>query len=201
MEAVLVIGINYTYNENDFKNKYVVGVDKGALYCLNNNIHMDYAVGDFDSITEEEFIRISKATKAKRLNPIKDETDTFEAIELCKDYDKITILGGILGKRIEHFVANMIMLRNYPKVCIKDDNSYIITVCDSFKPYIEGYHFISLFSIEDSVITLKNMKYSLDNYKLLTNDPLGVSNEFNLDSEIIIHSGRLMVIYSKDDSL
>ena len=62
--------------QNDFINKYVIGVDKGALYCLENNIKMDCAIGDYDSIDEKPYIEINKITKVIKLNPIKDETDT-----------------------------------------------------------------------------------------------------------------------------
>ena len=63
MKAVLVIGNNYTYDEKDFIDSYVIGVDKGALYCLKNHIKMDLAVGDFDSVNNSEYELIKENEK------------------------------------------------------------------------------------------------------------------------------------------
>ena len=122
MNAVIVIGNNYKVNKDDFKDSYVIGADKGALFCAQNNIKMDIAIGDFDSIKSYEFEKIKSLTKVIKLNPIKDLTDTMEAINLVKNYDTITILGGIQGKRIEHFYANLLILKN------KDKNSISILI-------------------------------------------------------------------------
>ena len=63
---------------------------------------------DFDSIDEDQFDLIKDRTSIKKLNPIKDDTDTFDAVKMLNDYSKITILGGIQGKRIEHFMLGRI---------------------------------------------------------------------------------------------
>jgi len=49
MEAVLIIGNNIDLASFDFNNKYVVGIDKGALYALECGIKLDFneiKVGD-----------------------------------------------------------------------------------------------------------------------------------------------------------
>ena len=125
MRAVLVIGNNYKINKDDFKNSYVIGVDKGALFLHRNNIKMDLALGDFDSITEKEFELIKKDTKIIKLNKIKDDSDTEHALNLVKNYDEIVILGGIQGKRIEHFYAILLYLELNKNIIIKDNNSLI----------------------------------------------------------------------------
>ncbi len=187
-------------NKDLIKDTFIVGCDRGALNCASNDIFMDLAVGDFDSVDEVEFELIKKySKKIIKLNPIKDSTDTQYAIDYLKDYDEITIYGGIKGKRIEHFYANMIDLYNNKKLRMMDDNSLIITSEDSFNP-LTNYKFISIFSLSnDTIISLKGFKYELDDYNLLMNNPLGISNEVSNNPLISIKKGRILVIYSNDD--
>ena len=131
---------------------------------------------------------------------MKDKTDTEEAILLVKDYDEILILGGIKGKRIEHFYANLMLLFKYPTVKMKDENSLIEIKWESFIPN-KNYKYISLFPIEDkTILSLMGMKYNLENYTLKRNEPtLGISNECMDNPYVEIKSGGLLVISSMED--
>lgn len=202
MDAVIVIGYNYHFNKNDFINKYVIGVDKGALYCLENNIKMDCAIGDFDSIDEKSYIEINKITKVIKLNPIKDETDTQEALKLCKNMDSITIVGGILGKRIEHFYANLLLLKKYSNLYIKDDYSLIMTSNKSITIEKNEYKYISIFSIDpDTNITLNGFKYNLKDYNLSPDCLLGISNEIiENKATLSLKSGKIILFFTKEDN-
>lgn len=201
MRATIVIGINYTYNESDFKDSYVIGVDKGAKFCLDNSIPMDIAIGDFDSVDKDVYKKITQTTKTIKLNPIKDETDTKESLELAKNYDEILILGAIGGKRIEHLFSNIIeLVKSNKKIYFKDDNS-LIYIEDKKSIFKGDYKFVSIFSLDNNTsITLKNMKYPLNNYNLKILDPLCISNETIGIGEMIVHNGRVIVILSKDDA-
>ena len=53
-------------------------------------------------------------------------------------------------------------------------------------------------AIENSIITLKNVKYPLSNFELNRFDPLGLSNEIIGVASLQIHQGLVMVIQSKD---
>lgn len=202
MKAVIVIGKNYKFNRKDFEDSFVIGVDKGAVLCYKNNVKMDIAIGDFDSITEEELKLLKTTTKVIELNPIKDETDTLKAIQLCDKYDDILILGGIKGDRIEHFYANLLILKAYPNVKMKDDNSFIFTTNNTINLTKSEYKFISIFSLDkNTFITLEGFKYPLNCYNLTTLDTIGISNEIiENNAKIKIHSGQVLIIKSKDDS-
>ena len=203
MKAVLFIGNNYKLNKNDFIDSYIIGVDKGALFCLKNNIKMDLAVGDFDSVSINDYELIKNTTKVVKLNPIKDDTDTEHALNLVKDYDEILILGGIKGNRIEHFISMLIYLKKFPNLVIKDDYSIIFSSSKDLKiKKAEEYKYISIFSLDnDTLISLKGFKYNLDNYNLKTDNPLGVSNEIIDDYGIISLKGRIMIIRTRDDNI
>jgi len=200
MRAVLIIGNNYKLNNDDLKNSYIIGVDKGALYCLHNNIKMDLAVGDFDSVSKEEFEIINNnSKKIIKLNCIKDTSDTNSAIKLVIDYDEIHILGGIKGKRIEHLFSNIIDLINYPNLSLRDEDSLIEVIRDNNYKIKNGYKFISLFALEDSIISLNGFKYNLNKYLLKPNDSLCLSNEIIDNPKIDLEKGKVIIIYSHAD--
>jgi len=177
----------------------IVGIDRGSLLLAKNNIKMDYAIGDFDSVNNIEFELIKKYAKSLiKLNPIKDDTDTAHAIELFKN-DEITIFGGIKGKRIEHFYAILLELVKKSNIRLIDENS-LIEVMDN-NDYIikDNYKYISIFGVIDSIISLSGFKYNLDNYKLSRFSSLGVSNEIISMPKINLIEGKLLLIYSNED--
>ncbi|MDU1741293.1 MAG: thiamine diphosphokinase, partial [Streptococcus lutetiensis] len=54
-----------------------VGVDRGSLFLLENKLPLDIAVGDFDSVSQDELQEIQhKAGVFIQANPEKDDTDT-----------------------------------------------------------------------------------------------------------------------------
>ncbi len=200
MRAVIIL-----FNIDKIDKKYledalVIGADKGALNAVSKGIKLDIAIGDFDSVTNDEFELIkNNSKKIIKLNPIKDETDTKEALELVKAYDEIIILGGIKGNRIEHFYANLLLFYKYKNLKMIDDNSLIEAHDESFKPNLD-YKFISIFSLDDNTnITLSGFKYNIENYSLKMSDPLGISNEIIDSPYITINSGKILIIYTKND--
>lgn len=203
--AYLFIGNNiknidsYPFKENS----YLIGIDKGAYLLAKNNIKMDEAIGDFDSINEEEYLLVQRyAKKITTLKKIKDDTDTFAAYQKYKDLvSSIEIVGGIEGKRIEHFLANLNLLKEDEKVSLIDDNSLIKSYSSSPTPYIfEDKDYYSFFAIKDSLISLKGFVYPLENYLLKEDDSLCISNEINsLEGELFVHQGRIILIKSKFD--
>ncbi len=201
--AYLIIGKNidlknYCFEDDSLK----VGIDRGSYIALSNNIDLDIAIGDFDSCSKEEINLIeSKVKNIVRLNSIKDDTDTEAALNLVSSYDKIIILGGIQGKRIEHFLANIILLSKNPKIVIEDDYSKIFFL-DVGKHVVEkeNYTFISFISLKESRISLNGFKYELDNYLLRNDSSLCFSNEFKSSKgEIEVSLSPLIVILSKKD--
>ena len=157
---------------------YVIGADKGVIFCHKNQIMPTLIVGDFDSAGETEYEYFQKNTDVpiKRLNPVKDYTDTDVALRLALELgaEEITILGGT-GARIDHTVS------------IKKE--------EQFGKYL------SLFAMGGAVkdLTLQGVFYPLDHYLLEGMDPLCVSNEITEKAcRINFSEGVLLVIESKD---
>lgn len=203
-EIVVILGQNVLIEEYDFTNKYIIGADFGALFAIQNNLKLDVAIGDFDSITPNELTLVKKnSKKIIQLNPIKDKTDSNEAIEYAYSLgENVTILGGIQGNRIEHFLANVFLFKKYPKLVMIDHNSRIEIVTSPTKIFKNDYKYISFFALEEVVdLTLKGFKYPLTNYNLKIFDPLCISNELITTGEIIFTQGMLLMISTKQDKI
>ena len=135
MKTVIILGNINKIDKDSLNDSYIIGCDRGSYVAASNNIIMDIAIGDFDSVNDIEFELIKKfAKKVIKLNPIKDLTDTKEALNLCNEFSNILILGGIKGHRIEHFYANLIEICNDKRISMMDENSLIETHDCSFKP-------------------------------------------------------------------
>lgn len=201
MEYVLIIGHDMDFSRFNFQGKYVIGVDEGAYTALKNGVKLDVAIGDFDSIDQEKLELIRQNTTVITLPDKKNDTDTGAALKLCKDASRIIILGGIQGKRIEHFIANLMLMETHSKVEMLDNNSHMYIMDSSFSIKKTEYKFISFFALEDTIITLEGFSYPLTNYYLKNTDPLTISNEIKHDRGIVtIKGGRVLVIQSKADT-
>lgn len=201
--ALVLFDINLS--NIDLKSYYLIGVDKGALNLVNNNYKIDLAIGDFDSVSEKELELIkSNAKEMIILNPIKDKTDTEEALDKALTMSNdITIFGGIKGNRIEHFLSNLTLFNKFNDLLLIDDNSFIMYKKDLTlnKEDCKEYKYVSFFTYKPCVLTLEGFKYNLDNFNLsLSNCSLTTSNEIVDEKAIIKSSKKLLIILSKMDT-
>ena len=185
------------------------GVDKGALCLLNRGVNPILSCGDFDSITLEQRKEVEEKSKYFKVKNSEDLTDAEFALEhilkLFEDIEEIDIYGAT-GRRLDHFFGNILLLNNkkyhHIKIRIIDDNN-IITVAKkglTIFENIEGYKYFSIVPIyEDTLMTIKNSKYEVDNLVLTLNRPNATSNEFSSEKAIELQvSANVLVIYSKD---
>ena len=199
MNVYFIVGFNCDLTKFDFKDSIVVGVDKGAYLAYQNNIKLDYAIGDFDSITSAQLKELYTYCKVIKLNPIKDVTDTMYALDMFKNYEKLIVLGATLGKRIDHFIANLKLFYTYPNLVMIDDYSYILRCDMSLNFQKDEYKYYSFFALEDVYdLSLKGFKYELENYFLSHTSALGVSNEIDGNTSLTYSKGKLLLIKTKE---
>ncbi len=171
---------------------FIIAVDKGVRHCLEQNISFDLAIGDFDSFPVEEV-----TSKKLVLNPVKDETDLFVAIQKAIEMkpEKIVIYGGSNG-RADHYLANINLLGMY-NIELVDEENRIFVKGDKFSVSTDDY--ISFFHFDgEPIITLEGFKYPLNKYYLNPRDNLCVSNEVIEEGIVSISGGRILVIISKE---
>lgn len=178
------------------ENEYIIGVDGGIKVLRDNNVKIDLAVGDFDSIDESEV----KASQVILLNKIKDQSDLAVALQAATqiEHQKIIIYNAT-GNRLDHFYSAILELVRYIKYNIEivnSDNKIYVK-----KGYFEipksNYKYVSFFAFEDTYITLAGFKYPLDNYFLTKSDPLCLSNEIVSNIGRVYSQKPIIVIESK----
>lgn len=190
------------------KEDFVIAVDGGYLYSKILGIGPDLIIGDFDSVSEaerEELFDIKERDRDRitELSPCKDDTDTLAALRtgLEKGYRNFHIYGA-MGGRLEHTIANIQCLHflknNGAKGYIMDEACMLTLIQNetvSFQKEIEG--FLSLFSLNEKAkgVTIRNMKYPLDNVEVTNDFPIGISNEFIGEAgEVTVEEGTLLAV-------
>lgn len=187
---------------------YVIAVDGGLSYCGVLEIEPDIIIGDFDSLTEQEreaVLTLKKQIPERiiQLYPEKDDTDMLVAIKhgLELGYDTFHIYAGT-GGRLDHTIANircLLYLKNHGATGYLIEGSGMILVVKneavSFKAGMEGY--VSIFPLGQTAkgVTLKGLKYPLNDATLCNDFPLGISNEFTgEESTVSVEDGELVCI-------
>lgn len=175
----------------------IIGIDAGT-YLVMNHPNLIASIGDYDSCSSDIKNKILQLDiPIKVLNPIKDETDTKEGIDLAikLGYTHIDIYGGIV-KRIDHSIANLLLFYTYNNIRFIDDSS-LIQCFDKGRYILEKnkYNRFSIFSLLDSEISIDNAAYNLTHYFLQVSNPLGVSNQWLYsDVNIEVFKGKIIVI-------
>ncbi|MCG7342824.1 thiamine diphosphokinase [Sporosarcina sp. ACRSL] len=166
-----------------------IGVDRGALHLLEKGIAPDEAVGDFDSVTEEEFRRIQQNVKrVDSFRAEKDETDTELAVARAITYHpKEVVLTGVTGGRLDHFESALHLL--YRMQTEHKDIAFVIRNANNeislFRPGVHRIKkiarlpYISFFPFASIVegLTLTGFKYETVNARMEMGMTKFTSNE------------------------
>lgn len=217
MKLILVAGGNVEtgWLAEQLKRQYargavkLLGVDAGVLQIEQTGYIPDQVIGDFDSVSESDRLRILDRYKEKRvLNPVKDDTDMEAALHLAVAMrpEEILILGGI-GSRMDHTMTNIRLLAipdqaGIPAVILDPHNRIRRIESGTMIRKEEQYgKYISLMAVSEEVrgLTLKGFKYSLTDGTLPAETSLGISNEIIDDQGMISFTGgRVLLLETKD---
>ncbi len=211
MRAVIITGGDigdYSFYKGFFENDdVIICADGGSKHLRKLELRADYFLGDFDSCNFEEAVNSECLQNAHimRFKKEKDETDTEIAINLAieKGFKNIVIIGA-LGTRFDHTLANVLLLKKAlkndidAKIVNEKNEIWLIDKSISLDPVENAY--ISLIALDEvSNLSLKNLKYPLNNFTLKSDMSIGISNEFTNDKAIITFDcGTLLVIISND---
>ena len=188
------------------KEDYVIAVDGGLSYCGILNVEPDKIIGDFDSVSEKEKEAIRSLQEqvpdlVMELPVEKDDTDMLVALQygLELGYTDFRIYAGT-GGRFDHTLANiqcLLYLKNHGATGYLVDGTGMMLVIQNeavhFRKELEGY--LSLFSLgkEAKGVTIRGLKYPLEDYTLTNDYPIGISNEFiGEESSIQVEDGELV---------
>lgn len=179
-----------------------IGVDKGALLLARANKSMVCAVGDFDSVSDEELQEIKDhCDNVIQLPSMKDETDSEYAVSVARTmgYDTFEVYGG-MGGRSDHYMANLLLLYRESGIVLKDEKNEIFVV-EQGEHILrkEDYTYVSFFALEPCEISLAHTKYEVDHACITLKDIYTVSNEImGEEAKLIVHNGKVIVMKCKD---
>ncbi len=184
------------------KNSFVICADSGYKYARQLGITPKLTVGDFDSLgyVPESMGEIMTFPKEK------DDSDLMLAIReaLSRGFKRITILGA-LGGRFDHTYSNV---QSLGFIASNGAQGRIISESEEITLLSPGeYSFpknpscsLSLFSYSERVsgLTLKGVKYPLENGEITNLFPIGISNVITAEKAVISFTdGQLLVICSQ----
>ncbi len=186
-----------------------VAVDAGFYYCEPFGVDPDLIIGDMDSVKEKgewsdiEEIMEENPEMVEILSTEKDDTDTLAAIKagFARGYRRFCLFGA-LGKRLDHTIANIqclsYILNQGGKGYIMDGKMEITAIKnDTIRYAADSQGTLSLFALGERAegVSIKGMKYLLED-AVVTNDfPIGISNEFiGEEAEITVRNGMLLLI-------
>ena len=211
MKCVIIANGDLEYTSDIIKiiknAQMIISADGGARHLKTLNISPHVMIGDFDSISPDNY-SFFKKKQAKILNfPLKkNHTDT----ELCVSYalenkaSDITLLG-VTGSRLDHTLANIFLLKKLAKLNIEariiNKHNEIFIVTDFIELKGRPKELLSIIPVTQNVtgVTLTGLEYPLKNASMQMGDSLGISNVFKGSvASISIKSGVLIVTRSKD---
>jgi len=187
----------------DFKDVDYIGADKGALFLARKKIRMAFAIGDFDSVSENEQGLIELySDEVIALNPIKNNSDSEAAVDeaIRRGYRRIYIVGAT-GGRLDHEIVNIRLCWKYPdRVILFDDKNYTRALGEgAHRIDKNGYQYLSLFAENECEISLNGFKYELDHRVITERDLYGLSNEILGETgEIYVHRGSVLTVQTND---
>lgn len=213
MIAHIVCGAPHAWldvNEISSSPGLTIGVDRGALLLIEQQIIPQIAIGDFDSISEAEYQQILGMCKEViKLNCEKNETDTEVALNYCisNQINEVYLYGG-LGGRFDHSIANIRLLLQFVKKGLRIhllDQTNCVSVLPAGNHRLKALpkRYLSFFALESDVseLTLEGLKYPLNDYYLSLDDIRCVSNEILGESFTIrFNQGYLLMINSEDEA-
>lgn len=174
----------------------------GGMNALSN-ITPDIIVGDFDSLGF-----VPTGTNVIRLPVEKDITDMHKAVDIGFENGCSTfVIYGGTGGRPDHTFANYAMLSYISQ---KGGRGYligerfVITAITSGKILLpqkeKGTVSVLAFCDEAKGVDIRGLKYTLSNYNLTAEYPLGVSNSFIGESaEVLVNKGTLLIFWEENN--
>jgi thiamine pyrophosphokinase len=168
----------------------LVGVDGGTKHILSLGLTPDLIIGDLDSLP-----KIPPNVPLLQYPKDKNFTDTELALQFCRGRE--IIVYGILGRRLDHLLANILLLTKY-KFTITEGNQQIILLIGPSRFNLEGKpnDLVSLIPLTDCrKVTTEGLKWRLQGSTLKTGSSQGVSNVLaRKKAQIKISKGNLLIV-------
>ncbi|MDR3091875.1 MAG: thiamine diphosphokinase [Clostridiales bacterium] len=180
---------------------FIIAADGGYAYLNELGASPDLIIGDFDSLPAPP-----EGREVITLSPLKDDTDVLAAIKegWARGFRRFCVYGGT-GGRIDHTLANIACVAGVAqqggRAWLYDKTSVITAVHNGamcFPAGLEGYISIFAYTDEAEGVCARGFKYELEDARLVSTFPKGVSNEFDgRQARVSVARGTIVIIYPK----
>ncbi|MEQ9763457.1 thiamine diphosphokinase [Streptococcus sp. ZJ151] len=205
--VALLAGGDYSPPRGDFD--LYIGIDRGALRLLENGFALDWAVGDFDSISEEEMAKIvSSGARIYRSPAEKNDTDTELALKLLfKTYPLAqATLFGAFGGRVDHFLSNIFLpsdpdLQPYMRQIHLANDTNFISYFPRGEHTVESHPemtYLAFMTDEETELRILGAKYELTAANFFKKKIYSSNEAIGKPITLTVPSGYVVVIESED---
>ena len=179
---------------------YILAADGGLRHLEKLNLVPHGIIGDFDSL--------GYIPEGAQVFPVeKDDTDAMLAARkgLELGFREFIFYGSLDGPRLDHTIANfqtLQFLADRGAIGYLAGKDYIVTVIreETVEFPSEASGILSLFCLgaDAEGVTLENLHYSLENGRLTSGFPLGVSNHFiGKSARIRVQKGSILAMWDR----
>lgn len=186
------------------RDDFVLAADGGLSHLEMLGLTPDGILGDFDSL--------GYVPEGAKIYPVeKDDTDSMLAVRqgLKLGYDRFVLYGSLDGPRLDHTVANFQTLQFLADRGAQGylvGNRYVATVIKNgtvrFPGEAKGILSVFCMGADAEGVTIRGLKYTLENGALTAGFPLGVSNHFmGQEAAVSVESGSLLLLYDRENGL
>lgn len=207
IKTALLAGGDYTPPEGDFD--LYIGIDRGALMLLEQGYPLDWAIGDFDSISDKELSNIQASGAVIYQSPAeKNDTDTELALkQLFHHYPsaQATLFGGF-GGRLDHFLSNIFLpsdpeIAPYMKQITLVNNRNVVTYLPQGHQVFDAnpkMAYLSFMTDQDAELTILGAKYELTAANFFQKKIYSSNEAIGKPIEVVVPKGYVVVIESND---
>jgi len=207
MRALIVLGGNLPGKELLVRcmqqGDLTIAADRGLEAFEKAGLKPDLLLGDMDSVSEGTLLRMQGDMEIDRLPTVKDDTDGVHALDvaIARGAKEIVLLGA-LGGRMDHALANLMLLvrahRAGVKAQILSEKERIERVDGCAVLRCAKGDTVSLLPLgEAKGVTLTGFFYPMCNHDLSTDYPLGVSNVVTQDEAcVFVDEGDLLLFHN-----
>lgn len=188
------------------KEDCLIAADGAAEHIIKLGLVPNVIIGDMDSISQNLLgqSRLSPTILIKYPTK-KDKTDFELAVDYCLEnkFEEIIIFG-ILGDRIDHFIANIFLITKIQsekrsiKIKIIEDKkeTYVLNEKIAISGQVDDELSIIPISSKLEGVVTNGLEYKLDNETLSLGSTRGISNVFNRSLITIkVKKGVALVIH------
>lgn len=193
-----------------FPEALYIGIDSGTLVLLEKGIQPAAAVGDFDSVTDEDYRKIRAVLPDLERSPSeKDQSDTELGLESAMAYQPHqVILAGVTGGRLDHYMSALHTMFKYQqdfpatRFLLLNNQNRIRFLKPGTHQLVkdEQYRYVSFYPFSEEVggLTLTGFKYPVTNEAVPFGTTRFISNELMGHGSVTIQSGQCLMVESSD---